>query len=423
MTLRSAAVSTEPDALRRSIAEDVTNDDVLRIASSFGERFIGVVGGDVFLDNILTSNRFTLPNSYYGIRLAPNAAAAWHVNRRLGMDLFVTDGMGVLKNDVAAPDAAVRVAEARARGERVIVFLGGSTIMGVGARLPQFSIPALVEAVLRDTHGIRSVCVNYGVASNTSMDSLNLLMADVLRDPPDCVVFYDGFNCSMLFTVLRMLAGKQDASFEVPLYPGTTVRHLEYDLTLRARYDLAFHARRAWRLAGNHALTSLVRAVPRPSVKQRALFWANRYFRLWGGTNVARAIRVASNPKAQRDDAVAGAVADYWYAHDMAHALCAGRGVDFITLLQPSVFWGNKPRTENEQRWAGEGALNGNPRGFEEFYRVLPRAQMPDYFVDFTGVFDSTSEEVYTDSVHLTRQGNFLVAQQVATLLAARSTA
>jgi hypothetical protein len=43
-----------------------------------------------------------------------------------------------------------------------------------------------------------------------------------------------------------------------------------------------------------------------------------------------------------------------------------------------------------------------------------------EYFDDLTSVFDTVSTSVYADRIHVTPEGNELIAQRIAELLAGR---
>jgi hypothetical protein len=190
------------DQIKDSCHSVYTQKELIDFAKKQPEKFEGVINLYGVLPNIHRTKHCIQAEPRYGCRLVPEKVFIidnLDVNENLNSisgNLYITDKKGRLKNNLSEPDTDLKIKIRRSKNSnlKIIAFFGGSTIMGDGAQLPQFSIPALVEKILNLEYGIDCICVNYGVLSWTMQDSFNLLTAEALKEKIDTVVFYSGWN-------------------------------------------------------------------------------------------------------------------------------------------------------------------------------------------------------------------------------------
>jgi hypothetical protein len=115
-----------------------------------------------------------------------------------------------------------------------------------------------------------------------------------------------------------------------------------------------------------------------------------------------------------------------FYAHTVRqiHRVLDLDGVKAVFLLQPEVELTHKPLTDSERRILDfELTVPGRTYSFQQFFPVIA-AQMTDLsradgftFLDLSDAFDQASEQTFSDDVHLTPEGNRIIAEIVFQLL------
>src|SRR4029077_18474249 len=99
-------------------------------------------------------------------------------------------------------------------------------------------------------------------------------------------------------------------------------------------------------------------------------------------------------------------------------------GVKAVFLLQPEVALSHKPLSDSERKILDyELTVPGRTYSFQQFFSEIA-TQTTDLsrgdsftFVDLTGAFDHASEQTFSDDVHLTPEGNRIIAEIVFQLL------
>ena len=403
--------------LETAVLADISQDELVALAQASQKTYLGLISPEVMMDTITRSRKAFRPSSLFGYRLSANISTIISVDDErkhaglppVGGDLFVTDGQGICKNDITHDESAARVARARSEGAKVIVFFGGSTMMGVGARQPQFSIPALVEQILWLEHGIRSVCVNRGISGSYSYEALTVLQSDTLLDPPDCVVFYDGWNCCHN---LRWTTGFKDTGDRlgnIPIYPGMSLAQMDHDTTLQYQFDAKALAIRTLKLSAVAFFTKIANLIP-------SLSWRH-FFRKVIDTVVSLKRNIfadieSATPKAGPINRAQDSARYYWHIHRLAQICCTHFGTQFLTVLQPVMWWSNKPLTANEQLYFE--ASKYAEAEHVAFCRAIIEQQPDKNFLDLSTMFENNREELFIDSGHMNRQGNYLIAQKIS---------
>ncbi len=414
---------TKVDALQDEAVRDLPEASHQDAIAAFGDQFIGRLSMQGLLDNIRNSRRAFVPTSYYGYRMGTNVGFVITAGEgaqpegapAIGSDFFVTDACGILKNAPDADDTVERISRARARGDQIVVLYGGSTMMGIGSRVPNFTIASLVEKILEQDHGIRAVCVNRGIAGAYCQDALNVMMAELHNDQPDCVVFYDGWNCCHNLMLNKFFRDTGPFEGKIPIYRGMSLRHLEHDTILHHHFDIQQVFRHGWRLVGTGLLTSISRLIPFQGVNRSCAALADRFFSLKNNIHFdANALWQSAESEALARESAE----DYWRIHRYSKGVCDVADVKFVTYFQPVTWWGEKPFSSSELAYieASRAVEDDHVR----FYHEVSRLRDQEWFVDLSDTFKNVADDVYIDSGHLNRLGNLFVARAMAADLAVR---
>ena len=403
--------------LQAAVLADISQDELLSLAQASQKNYLGVISPEVMMDTIVRSRKAFRPSSMFGYRLSADISTIISVDDErtqaglpaVGGDLFVTDKQGFCKNHSTHEESAARIVSAKTDGAKVIVFFGGSTMMGVGARKPEFSIPALVEQILWLEHGIRSVCINRGISGSYSYDALTVLQSDSLMDPPDCVVFYDGWNCCHN---LRWSTGFKDTGDKlgnIPIYPGVSLAQIDHDTTLQYQFSATTLAIRTLKLTAVSWLTTVANLIPSLSWRH---FWRKVIDTVVSlKRNIFGDIESAT-PKPGPNNRAHDSARYYWHIHRLAQICCTHFGTQFLTVLQPVMWWANKPLTANEKLYFE--ASQYAEAEHVAFCRAIIDQKPEADFLDLSTTFENNQDELFIDSGHLNRQGNYLVAQQIS---------
>jgi hypothetical protein len=419
---------TRTDAMEKLKSEafvDITNKSLLEKAEKFpSSKFIGIIKNSCSLDNVKIAQEFAAPNSYYGHRYGANITAIWDIRPEYGFDLYCTDNDGILKNSIGDEDAIKRIKDARNHGKRVYYLFGGSTMMSMGARTPEFSIPALVEKITKQKYGEDVVCINFGLGGTYCKDSFNLLISEVIPNygNPNGVIFYDGWNCASYISLMKAMSSEL-SNLKIKNQQG--LRQLEHDFALTNLYDVKWVLIHAIKVL-IASIFSKIKNISKNKFIDRVLngiqirlFDLRHTTELWSIVDRAF-IKECSVIEELADETVR----EYAYLHENVRIICEARNIKFMFFLQPLVLWGNKPLTEKEDQWRKDGNSSGNTIIFKPFYKKLKlfleaseRKNLKSVFYDLTNVFDNVREQVYIDSGHLNRYGNLLVSEKIAAII------
>jgi lysophospholipase L1-like esterase len=237
---------------------------------------------------------------------------------------------------------------------------------------------------------------------------LALIESGLLRYHPDYVILMDGYND---------VIGLSSAGRTYDPYASTP--HLE-EFNLLANpgsgRSLLFFAA-TWLKAKSDLFRTLADHIKRRSTTARN---ANRGARPEFADPVLRS-ELTSEEQAQFDIAEAQ-VGEYTHVARQIYRILALDGIRAVFLLQPVTILSHKPLTESEQRIRAHTLkIYGPPLAytFEQLYpRIANRmhlaAQEEGFaFLDLTNVFDTTSEQTFSDYCHLTPEGHKVIAERV----------
>jgi hypothetical protein len=368
--------------------------------------FLGFGFDNSSLDNVLLWRRFFKPSSFFGHLIAKNVSI---VSDFRGLqDIWVTDSLGVCKNDMDDLDTTIRINNAIKNNEPILSFFGGSTIQGVGSFIPNFTIPALVEKILHSEYGIKCICINHGVAGWSSSEQLNSLLHKMTYKPTHCI-FYDGWNCSWNYYNGILINEQKKIPSPINWELGTSLRHVEYDYLNSLNFSSSWHFKKGINLFVNKLLTS-IKSIVRDS--RLTDYLANSYFQI-GRLNIFQNTISKSLPDGVRDSYLKQAANEYHRIDKLAQVVCKSRGIKFVHFMQPTLQTINRPLTDKEKGLLEIGESSPNPEVFELFPEFVRRSGLPDHLIDITNTFDSISEDVFVDDGHLNPMGNYYVARRI----------
>lgn len=267
-----------------------------------------------------------------------------------------------------------------------VFFFGGSTMWGTSAP-DEGTIPALFLREVGPRQG-NPLCVrNYGESAWVSSQSVIALMTALQRgDIPDLVIFYEGAND------LNWTFGND-----------TPYRHAEYD-RIAAIFGRAGRGRGQGRRR-TVDVSGLLRALA-PNITSSI-----DRGRQWG--------RGPSDRSPEGLERLAGeAIGVYLANQRIVRSLAEEYGFRCRFFWQPYLIYGRKPLAAGEARILdGAASWATSFRLFAAAANARIAAVQADDFTDLSGVFAETGEQIYTDMVHMTPEGNAIVARAMITAL------
>jgi len=416
------------DFLRQEASASVDmNQLMFQIRQTEKLKFIGILRNSEELNDIEAARKFSPTSAFYGNKYGKSVAAFWDIRSNSDPDLYCTDEDGILKNEIHGESAKARIRIALQEKRPVVFFFGGSTMMSMGAKTPNFSIPSLVERISDRKHGRRIECINFGLGGTCSRDALNLLIHKSAKfGKPNAVVFYDGWNCASYLSNMELLLQNANAlAFETNLSYGEGVRQFEYNLTLSEIYSPYWCFARYLKLILASFFSTLYRRIPSVLMKRITIGVQNRLFSLRPHNKFVSLLSKAQKNISDVEISMVttNAVKEYVALHKSAQAICLSQGIEFFWFQQPLVFWGNKCLTQSELEWKNYYSF-GNSKFYDFFEKVFTeKFKNTDYlskdinFYDLTKIFDEIPDQLYIDSGHLNRLGNLIVSGAICEVL------
>ena len=227
------------DAIVAEARRPISNEWLVSIASNQDNfEFPGIITNNRDSKSIKIASCFTLPSSLYGHQYAKNMMAVWNLRPESGMDLFCTDELGLLRNKIENVSFQDRIETAQKEKAPIIFFFGCSTAMSMGARTPDFSIPALLEKVSCAKYDKKVCVINFALGGTDSRAALSLLVSKALKlSKPDAVVFYGGWNDCAYMTTTNFAMHQQRSLNKPVFFEGETVRHIEHNCVFYNMYN------------------------------------------------------------------------------------------------------------------------------------------------------------------------------------------
>jgi lysophospholipase L1-like esterase len=259
---------------------------------------------------------------------------------------------------------------------RSIWMFGGSALYGSG--VPDWAtLPSYLSRALNASRSNCVIVVNFGVEGYVTNQEV-IALAEQLKagGHPDTVIFYDGVNDAG--------AAAYSSGTPLPYFTFLEIKNrVEGSISGRLDFLLRSHT--------FHLIAVIERSLPHASPSE--------------------------SRQGEVIQAAAAALDNYEANLRFARALSKAYGFKLYCFWQPSLYYAHKPLVPFEQ----EKVNAANPQtdywrsaviaGYEE---AETRAAAPGEFVFLGRLFDSNSEPLYVDMVHLGPLGNELVADYIA---------
>jgi hypothetical protein len=255
--------------------------------------------------------------------------------------------------------------------EKTVRFFGGSTMWGEGSD-DQHTIPALFNqrAPQFDVY-------NHGQLAYNTRQELDALITTYLQEEKtDVVIFYDGVN---------------DAAFLCPTEISELPAHRMVPVFRQKLYV---------------SKSAFVKEVVYKGFLENIMRLINR-FSTPSGKETKGAYDCLEAGKAEE---IAEMFMKDW---EIAHKLVTDRGGKFVAILQPAAFIGN-PRIDHLEL---DPELRDN---FVEVYKHLRQKiaeRKYDWIYDLSNKFDG-NEYIFIDFCHVSPNGNEIIAEEVARIVA-----
>ena len=389
-------------------------EGLLSLVKKYSSNYIGFISGIPTISNIKRSRQFFKPNAFHGYSLSKNVATIIQSHPNSAPDLFVTDSNGVIKNSLENNLSALELCQdAKKTSKPIILFFGGSTIMGDGSMLPEYSIPSQVEKLLLYEFGVQSCCINFGVSGYSSLDSFNLLNTSIINDyKPDLILFYDGWNCYNYFST-KTLIEKSEKLFN---YYGSNSSQGFYSFVhnhyLEKSYSFFWLTKYLAFLGIVNILSNLITLFRVDFVKHLLIKVISKIPSLAGPGYVFNALKDTYPIDEKSKIRISEESAQIYIAiHKDIEKVCASNQIECITCLQPLLFAGSKPPFGREFQILEDADMEG----LKTFYKSLN-----NFFTNhskrfnLSSVFNETDAQVYLDTGHLNAYGNFVIADSLA---------
>jgi lysophospholipase L1-like esterase len=269
-----------------------------------------------------------------------------------------------------------------------VFFFGGSTMWGSSSPDGE-TIPNQVVELSRGLSGRPLRGVNYGESAWVSTQSVIALQQALQHgEMPDIVIFYEGVN-----DILMALTN------------GSAYEHADYGRIAALFNDSDRGRGRAFR-------TPSLRALAR-------VLMPNTFFQL---------DRRRAQGSAWSDDDLRRLAADVFRVYrsnlETVRALARHHGFEARFYWQPSLRYDRKPVTVAEAAIEGvDEEWAGLHRRFNAFFVPLLDELKGNDFMNLSGIFENQTQQIYTSPMHLTPEGNRLIAMAILQDLSRNSAA
>lgn len=280
---------------------------------------------------------------------------------------------------------------------RVWMF-GGSALWGSGSPDDE-TIPSQLAKILA-AEGMPAEVTNCGETGFVTTQEVVFLLRMLAAGPePDLVIFYDGYNdvfCSYQQRTPGLTSNEHNRRFEfnVRAKPRVLAGSLA-DWYFPHLAELWSRARRGWAALSGRA--------PAPTGAAEEYYpLSHRFLPLTEEETVALAD---------------GTVATYRENLRFAEELCRARGIGFAAFWQPWL--ADKKRLTGEEQEIADRIETIYPDSTAFFAMVMDKLRQDpvagtSYFRDLSGIFADAPEGYFYDQVHITGEGNRVVAGAIA---------
>ena len=407
--------------------DGITNLQLIAEAKSSRTNFAGIfqIPYRPLITSIIQAAELFPRSSLFGYRVAADTSfilSKDQIRSSIGYpssgagDLYITDNLGLCKNSPTDDDAITRMREARENNVPIILFFGGSTIMGEGAKSPRFSIPAQVETLLKK-NGKNAVCINFGLLGSYSYTSLLFLIAEGFIVKPNVVIFYDGWNCLYEYK-LNKLIHRSKKKFPIKVYPGSylSIHQVKNDIAMNQLLNLDYLCRRVSSLLLSHVFAFIARILPFRAVESlmvdlTGMVWESK------GLSQDKLMNFDSSQDVAENFSVEDGVDEYMHTHILAKNFTESQGVKYMTILQPLSFLGKKRLTNSEEIYVKNLPQFTSKDEYQKFYDGINMRGSDINLENFSDVFDKIDDQIYYDEGHINAHGNLIISTRISSLL------
>lgn len=363
-----------------------------------GTEFLGIYHNSTRLKELSKGARFYQFDPVLGHRYKKSSAILFlRNNLTLEKYLCITDKNGFVPNSLRSLPTEQRIKDARAKGQKSLFLLGGSTVAHCSGYLPDTEIAAQLEVKLTQRYPNKYIVINAGTGGYATDNQFKYLIYDILPLKPDMVIFYDGWNdCSYLNGLLNTFGEN---------YKRGSVKQ---SYSMKYLYDNSLSIMNTLKMLQRLVLRKTIENIDRLSLLERI---TPRIILHPLGGNVTSSVL---NPLSVEI-----------YANNlmMANAICEAWGIKFMHFLQPLLITGKKPLTEIERlylNYISDTDVTIHTQFYDLFEsRNFKEAELFSKVdsVSLRGIFDTEKRQIYKDAGHVDALGNGIIANAIANYL------
>jgi len=286
-----------------------------------------------------------------------------------------------------------KAAAAACRRPLRIFLFGGSTVFGYGVR-DDYTIPSWLQRMLDEKSGCAAV-YNYGQDGYVSTQELLFLQEQLRKgNVPDLVIFYDGFNDSWVAVQNGEAGTTTDEPYRQKSFRMVNWLHGE---DRRLLYESA-----AFTLLNHSALGEVAKRI--------VSLLAPGSYKVVQGELVNLRLDDPGIPGAAQD--MPSQIVRIYLANTRsAQALAKQYGFGFLSYWQPSVF--QKLSLTPWERRQAESDVPAVQTCIEATSRMMSGLAQQYSVIDISGLFRDQTRPIFVDEVHLSDNGNRLVAERM----------
>ncbi len=260
-------------------------------------------------------------------------------------------------------DNGFRGSEINVDSDYRIFVIGGSTIFGAGSHGDEFTIPSELEKLLKEKYDNIEV-INAGISSITSFEELYHIKHNIVNYQPDMVIIYDGVNDIFYKKITEPEISEEESEIkEYQRYLRSPVVLYRYVLLPFINSDINISPSQIPQIEKNDSLIS----------KQISSLWEQRMTEFCN--------------------------------------LSIKNNFESIVIIQPALYNEKKPLSDFEK-----SIYKKNTYGVTTFNALIEKSKNLNncsLVLDFTDVYENTTDSVYFDQVHTNNLGNKIIAERI----------
>jgi len=358
-------------------------------------------------------------------------------NHELNTSVFATDKMGFISNGDLLRDLSKK-----APGTYRIFILGGSTVAGVGIRLPDHSISAQLEVMLNLSSELGKnkpvfQIINAGVSGWYSAHEVAFAQFEILYYKPDMIINFDGVNDRM-FADAEGLPKEKERTYwspyhkrvknvvENPIFQEKLFRHSWAKSKYNpARYFYSLHLMfyDIPNLLSN-AFDSNKRKLAAKIEKLRTMYPKIPYRRWRAFTNRSIPDNWSDLAYDKNLPASSNVLLANRFINNLKNlsTICKENNIRYMAALQPILLPEFKKSFSRWERFNYDRKVQSFFHNYKKNYRLsalnyhmkcaeLGKKELGDgIFFNLSNIFHTERRELYSDKCHYNKKGNKIIA-------------